>query len=112
MGQLTNIIILNEHSIDPTSSYHDDSDFQLERIDVYCNETTGDRYVHYVILMDLESRTMDSVRVGPFAGQTCADNNWAKGHCIESAELIDAVLDVVRKETEGCNCLQSFQWRP
>ena len=112
VGQLMDIIILNEHSIDPTSSYHNDSDFQLKRIDVYCNENTGDRNVNYVILMDLESGTMDSFRVGPCAGQTGANNNLAKGHCIESAELIDSVLDVVRKDGEGCNCIQSFQWRP
>ena len=34
-------------------TYHDDSDFQLERISVY-----------YVILIDLEPGTMDSVRAG------------------------------------------------
>merc|ERR1711924_523630 len=30
------------------------------------------------------------------------------GHYTEGAELIDAVLDVVRKEAEGCDCLQGF----
>ena len=35
-------------------------------------------------------------------------NNWAKGHYTEGAELIDSVLDVVRKEAEGCDCLQVF----
>ena len=45
-------------------TYHDDSDFQLERINVYCNEATGDRYVYYAILIDLEPGTMDSVRAG------------------------------------------------
>merc|ERR1712060_328207 len=63
--------------------------------------------------------TMDSVRAGPFGqlfrpdnfvfGQTGAGNNWAKGHYTEGAELIDSVLDVVRKEAEGCDCLQGFQ---
>ena len=33
-------------------------------------------------------------------GQTGAGNNWAKGHYTEGAELIDSVLDVVRKEAE------------
>ena len=36
-------------------------------------------------------------------------NNWAKGHYTEGAELVDSVLDVVRKEAEGCDCLQVFQ---
>ena len=38
-----------------------------------------------------------------------AGNNWAKGHYTEGAELVDSVLDVVRKEAEGCDCLQGFQ---
>ena len=59
---------------------------------------------------------MDSVRSGPYGqifrpdnfvfGQTGAGNNWAKGHYTEGAELIDSVMDVVRKEAEGCDCLQ------
>lgn len=40
------------------------------------------------------------------AGQTGAGNNWAKGHYTEGAELVDSVLDVVRKECEHCDCLQ------
>jgi tubulin beta len=69
--------------------------------------------------MDLEPGTMDSVRAGPFGqlfrpdnfvfGQTGAGNNWAKGHYTEGAELIDSVLDVVRKEAESCDCMQGFQ---
>lgn len=39
-------------------------------------------------------------------GQSGAGNNWAKGHYTEGAELVDSVLDVVRKECENCNCLQ------
>uniref|UniRef100_A0A3Q2D7U4 Tubulin/FtsZ GTPase domain-containing protein n=1 Tax=Cyprinodon variegatus TaxID=28743 RepID=A0A3Q2D7U4_CYPVA len=39
-------------------------------------------------------------------GQTGAGNNWAKGHYTEGAELMDSVLDVVRKECEHCDCLQ------
>ncbi|KAG7525928.1 tubulin beta-5 chain [Solea senegalensis] len=42
-------------------------------------------------------------------GQTGAGNNWAKGHYTEGAELVDSVLDVVRKECEHCDCLQGFQ---
>jgi tubulin beta len=42
-------------------------------------------------------------------GQSGAGNNWAKGHYTEGAELVDEVLDVVRRETETCDCLQGFQ---
>lgn len=36
-------------------------------------------------------------------------NNWAKGHYTEGAELVEEVMDVVRKEAEGTDCLQGFQ---
>ena len=62
---------------------------------------------------------MDSVRSGPFGqlfrpdnfvfGQSGAGNNWAKGHYTEGAELVESVMDVVRKESENCDCLQGFQ---
>ena len=41
-------------------------------------------------------------------GQSGAGNNWAKGHYTDGAELIDSVLDVVRKEAENCDCLQGI----
>uniref|UniRef100_A0A1I7XF72 Tubulin beta chain n=5 Tax=Rhabditida TaxID=6236 RepID=A0A1I7XF72_HETBA len=79
----------------------------------------GGKYVPRAVLVDLEPGTMDSVRSGPFGqlfrpdnfvfGQSGAGNNWAKGHYTEGAELVDNVLDVVRKEAEGCDCLQGFQ---
>ncbi|KAK1589579.1 hypothetical protein Q3G72_035409 [Acer saccharum] len=47
------------------------------------------------------------------------DCNWrlrsakAKGHYTEGVELIDSILDVVKKEAENCDCLQGFQvWHP
>ena len=36
--------------------------------------------------------------------QPCSSNTFFAG-----AELVDSVLDVVRKEAEGCDCLQGFQ---
>ncbi|KAF8819827.1 beta-tubulin [Cardiosporidium cionae] len=112
-------LISDEHGINPVGVYEGDSDLQLERIDVYYNEASNGRYVPRAVLMDLEPGTMDAVRAGPFGqlfrpdnfvfGQSGAGNNWAKGHYTEGAELIDSVLDVVRKEIESCNCLQGFQ---
>merc|ERR1712184_104563 len=46
-------VISDEHGIDPTGTYHGDSDLQLERINVYYNEATGGRYVPRAVLMDL-----------------------------------------------------------
>lgn len=62
---------------------------------------------------------MDTVRNGAYGGlyrpdnfvfgQSGAGNNWAKGHYTEGAELVDQVLDVIRREAEGCDSLQGFQ---
>jgi len=127
-------IISDEHGIDPNGAYAGTSELQMERIDVYYNEaqglspeskargerlTAGGKFVPRAVLVDLEPGTMDSVRSGPYGaifrpdnfvfGQSGAGNNWAKGHYTEGAELVDSVLDVVRKEAEGCDCLQGFQ---
>uniref|UniRef100_A0A2M4ACE6 Tubulin beta chain n=1 Tax=Anopheles triannulatus TaxID=58253 RepID=A0A2M4ACE6_9DIPT len=112
-------IISDEHGIDPTGHYHGDTDLQLERIDVYYTEVNGNKYVPRAVLIDLEPGTMDSVRQSPYGAlfrpdnfvyaQSGAGNNWAKGHYTEGAELVDNVLDVIRKETENCDCLQGFQ---
>ncbi|XP_017329164.1 tubulin beta chain isoform X2 [Ictalurus punctatus] len=112
-------VICDEHGIDPTGKYNGNSDLQLDRINVYYNEARGGRYVPRTVLVDLEPGTMDSVRSGPFEpifrpdnfvfGQSSAGNIWAKGHYTEGAELVDSVLDVVRREAESCDCLQGFQ---
>jgi tubulin beta len=39
-------------------------------------------------------------------GQSGAGNNWAKGHYTEGAELVDQVMDVLRREAEACDLLQ------
>jgi len=112
-------VISAEHGISPSGSYEGDSDLQLERIHVYYNEATGGKYVPRAILTDLEPGTMDSVRCGVMGplfrpdnyifGKNGAGNNWAKGYYTEGAEIVDKVLDVVRKEAEGCDMLQGFQ---
>ncbi|KAM7499186.1 hypothetical protein LguiA_023600 [Lonicera macranthoides] len=83
-------VVCAEHGIDGTGKYTSDSELQLERVNVYYNEASGGRYVPRAMLMDLEPGTMDR-------------------HYTEGAELIDSVLDVVRKEAENCDCLQGFQ---
>ena len=95
-------IISDEHGIDPTGTYHGDSDLQLERINVYYNEASGGKYVPRAVLVDLEPGTMDSVRSGPYGqvfrpdnfvfGQSGAGNNWAKGHYTEGKNTFQICL--------------------
>ncbi|CAL4124273.1 unnamed protein product [Meganyctiphanes norvegica] len=118
-------IISDEHALTPAGTLRDGvppevRELQLERINVYYSEGMNNgKYVPRAILVDLEPGTMDSVKAGPLGelfkpshfvfGQSGAGNNWAKGHYTEGAELVDSVLDVVRKEAENCDCLQGFQ---
>jgi len=112
-------VMSEEHGISAAGEYIGDSDLQLERINVYFNEGMGGRYVPRAVLTDLEPGTMDSIRAGAYGklfrpdnfvfGQSGAGNNWAKGHYTEGAELVDAIMDVVRKEAETCDMLQGFQ---
>jgi len=44
-------VISDEHGIDPTGTYHGDSDLQLERISVYYNEATGIDFVTIFIAL-------------------------------------------------------------
>lgn len=108
-----------EHGLTPEGLYAGDNPLQVTRLDVYFHEALGGRYVPRAVLTDLEPGTMDSIRAGPLGrlfrpdnfvfGQSGAGNNWAKGHYTEGAELVDAVMDVIRKESESCDTLQGFQ---
>lgn len=111
--------ISSEHGVDPTGTYVGDNPNQTDKISVYYNEASSSKYVPRAVLVDLEPGTMDSVKGGPYGqlfrpdnfvfGQSGAGNNWAKGHYTEGAELVDSVLDIIRKESENCDCLQGFQ---
>ena len=99
-------VISDEHGIDPTGTYHGDSDLQLERINVYYNEATGGKYVPRAVLVDLEPGTMDSVRSGPF-GQIFRPDNFVFG---KRARL---VLCVLRAKFAACMfCIFSLSIRP
>ncbi|KAL4983279.1 Tubulin/FtsZ, GTPase domain-containing protein [Aspergillus falconensis] len=112
--------ISGEHGLDASGFYNGASDIQLERIHVYFNEVGNNKYVPRAVLVDLEPGTMDAVQSGRNGGlyrpdnfvfgQSGAGNNWAKGHYTEGAELVDQVVDVVRREAENCDCLQGFQF--
>jgi len=108
-----------EHGLNTTGAYVGDNPLQLERINVYFHQAANGRYVPRAVLTDLEPGTMDAIRSGTFGGlfrpdnfvngQSGAGNNWAKGHYTEGAELVDSIIEVVRKEAESCDALQGFQ---
>jgi len=112
-------VISDEHGVDPTGTYIGNSDLQLDRVNVYYNEAAGGRYVPRAALVDLEPGSIDWVRSGYYgtifrpdnfiSGKGGAANNWAKGHYTDGAELVDNIMEIVRRESEQCDCLQGFQ---
>lgn len=112
--------ISTEHGIDNSGSYTGtDKDVQLERAGVYYSEGSEGRFVPRAVLLDLEPGVVDSIKNSSLGqlfnpshfiyGQSGAGNNWAKGHYTEGAELIETVMDTVRREAESCDVLQGFQ---
>lgn len=99
--------------------YHGTDDIQKARLGTYFNEASSGKWVPRSVNVDLEPGTIDAVRNSSIGnlfrpdnyifGQSSAGNVWAKGHYTEGAELVDSVMDVVRREAEGCDSLQGFQ---
>jgi len=112
-------VISEEHGIDPSGNYIGEFDYQKQKLDVYYDEIKSNNYSARAISVDLESGTIDSICRNKQAklykpdnfisGKNGASNNWAKGYYKEGYEVIENILDIVRKEVESCDCLQSFQ---
>jgi len=116
-------MLLAEHGLDLSGNYHGSDPQQLERLNVYFTEVdisgSADKYVPRSVQVDLESGVCERIRSGKLGslfrpdtfihGQNGAGNNWAKGYYTEGAELVDTILDVVRRQTEGYDALQGFQ---
>jgi tubulin beta len=113
-----------EHHVEPDGKFVGNKDnpeeaARLSKIDVYFKEAANLRFVPRAALVDLEPGTMDVIKASPIGsmfqpdnfvfGASGAGNNWAKGHYTEGAELIDEVVDVIRREAEACDCPQGFQ---
>ena len=90
------------------------SAFQLTR-----NGGSGQgKYVPRTIYCDLEPNVVDEVRTGTYrnlfhpehmiTGKEDASNNYARGHYTVGKELIDQVLDKVRRVADNCSGLQGF----
>ncbi|GMM51827.1 hypothetical protein DASB73_027900 [Starmerella bacillaris] len=89
-----------------------------DKLDVYYSQS-GSRYVPRAVLVDLEPGTLDNVKSGPLGdlfrpdnyinALSSAGNNWAKGYYTEGAEILEQVMDVVRREVELTDSLQGFQ---
>merc|ERR1712212_235719 len=83
------------------------------------NQGYHGNYVPRAVCVDLEPGVVNNIKASPYGelfrpdnfvwGENGAGNSWAKGHYTEGAELVDSVMDVIRKEAENTDTLQGFQ---
>ncbi|OSC99897.1 beta-tubulin 2 [Trametes coccinea BRFM310] len=116
-------MLLAEHGLDEEGHYKGNDPQQLARVGVFFNEIEHpglpNKYVPRSVQIDLEEGVCDRIRSGPLGhlfrpdtfvtGSSGAGNNWAKGFYTEGAELMDNILELVRKQTEATDALQGFQ---
>jgi len=115
---------------DSSSPYYNDVDGdgtpdRHEKIDVFFRKAKDSEswylktYTPRCILVDLEPGTLDVIKESPLKnlfseqnmkfGSNGAGNNWAKGHYTEGAEIVEDVIDIIRKEAEKADMVQGFQ---
>jgi tubulin alpha len=100
--------MLNDKSIGST----DDS------FNTFFSETSNGKHVPRAVYVDLEPTVCDEVRSGAYKdlyhpeqiinGKEDAANNYARGHYTIGKEIVDSVLDRIRKLADNCTGLQGF----
>ena len=111
--------ICSEHGLDNDGYYVGHNPLEKKGLNVYFNEASSGKYVPRSINVDLEPATLENVRNSELGnlfrpdnfvnGQSSAGNVWAKGHYTEGADLIESVMELVRREAENADSLQGFQ---
>ena len=109
-----------EHGIQPNGQMLP-SENEERKDDSFCtffNETDSGNHVPRAILVDLEPTVVDEIRTGTYrhlfhpdqliTGKEDAANNYARGHYTIGKEIVDLVLDKIRKLADLCTGLQGF----
>ncbi|CDS08892.1 Putative Tubulin alpha chain [Lichtheimia ramosa] len=107
-----------EHGIQPDGRIPEEQDIKDHSFDTFFSETSSGKHVPRTVFADLEPSVVDEVRTGTYralyhpeqliTGKEDAANNYARGHYTVGKELVDTVLDRVRKLADNCNGLQGF----
>lgn len=103
-----------EHGIQPhgqlsaeSRAQKDDGSFS----NFFC-ETGGGKHVSRAVLIDLEPAVIDDLELfhpeQMVSGKEDAANNYTRGHYTVGKEIVDLVLDRVRKLADNCSGLQGF----
>ncbi|XDA74493.1 hypothetical protein R6Z07M_004709 [Ovis aries] len=109
-----------EHGIQPNGQMPSDKTIGGgdDSFNTFFSETGAGKHVPRAVFVDLEPTVIDEVRTGTYrqlfhpeqliSGKEDAANNYARGHYTIGKEIIDLVLDRVRKLADQCTGLQGF----
>ncbi|CDR40239.1 CYFA0S04e06656g1_1 [Cyberlindnera fabianii] len=110
-----------EHGIQPDGYLADGMDRPKggeEGFSTFFSETGSGKYVPRALYVDLEPNVVDEVRTGQYrelfhpeqliTGKEDAANNYARGHYTVGRDLLDDVLDRIRRMSDQCDGLQGF----
>ncbi|KAG6800774.1 tubulin alpha-1 chain [Apis mellifera caucasica] len=108
-----------EHGIQPDGQMPSDKTFGGDdSFSTFFNETSSGKHVPRAVFVDLEPTVVDEVRTGIYkhlfhpeqliTGKEDAANNYARGHYTIGKEIVDLVIDRVRKLADQCTGLQGF----
>ncbi|CAH3119942.1 unnamed protein product [Porites lobata] len=109
-----------EHGIQPDGQMPSDKTIGGgdDSFNTFFSETGAGKHVPRAVFVDLEPTVIDEVRTGTYrqlfhpeqlvTGKEDAANNYARGHYTVGKELIDIVLDRIRKLADQCTGLQGF----
>eukprot|EP00752_Nemacystus_decipiens_P005915 g5346.t1 len=109
-----------EHGIQPDGQMPSDKTIGGgdDAFNTFFSETGAGKHVPRAVLVDLEPTVCDEVRTGTYrqlyhpeqiiSGKEDAANNYARGHYTIGKEIVDLVLDRIRKLADNCTGLQGF----
>ncbi|KRZ80760.1 Tubulin alpha-3 chain [Trichinella papuae] len=109
-----------EHGIQPDGKFpvNTESSVADDSFTTFFSESGSGRHVPRAIFVDLEPTVIDEIRTGShgklfhpeqlITGKEDAANNYARGHYTIGKEIIDLVLDRIRRLAENCTGLQGF----
>ena len=89
-----------------------------DSFNTFFSETQNGKHVPRAVMVDLEPSVCDEIRNGNLrklyhpeqiiSGKEDAANNYARGHYTIGKEIVDTVLDRIRKLADNCTGLQGF----
>lgn len=109
-----------EHGIQPDGQMPSDKTIGGgdDSFETFFTETGAGKFVPRTVIVDLEPTVVDEVRTGIYrqlfhpetliTGKEDAANNYARGHYTIGKEMVDLVLDRLRKQADQCMGLQGF----